>query len=717
MPIHDDIFEDPRLPIERRSIPGGDLLIEAGVAIGGLMRVEQGSFDVRVARHGRTVSMAAVGPGTVLGEISLLAGGTPTSSVVATAPSVVSFIPADAALGWLDDHPDAATDLAEEAKARVDHNELVLLLAELADTDDSDLLTDAAAQFEVFDAPAGTVVFAEGDRADAAYLVVSGRLAASRTEDDDPVELARVGRGQVVGEAGLLEHAPRNATVVAVRDSVLARIDEAAFERLLTRHPRVMARVARQIVDRMIRPAGQDRRATSSIAVAVTADTNTRVLAARLLEALDPLGRVGHLTRGRVDGDLGRAGIADVAPTDPGAARLAAYLHEVELAHDLLLLEVGERDPDEWARRVFGMADRVLLVVSPEPGEDERAAIKRLVMLVPERTTVIGVVHHAPEADRPTGSRALRSDLAFDEILHVRAGSVTDLGRVARLATSRAVGLVLGGGGARGFAHIGVQRALDELGVPIDLVAGSSIGAPIAGGIARGISHAEMIPMARNLFANLLDYTVPVVSLIKGERITRSIEDAFAGWDFEDLWIPFRCVSTNLTRSRTEVHRSGPVAPRVRASVAIPGVMPPVPDGDDLLVDGGVLNNLPVDVVATEGRCATIIAVDVAPPIGPRAKADYGLSVSGWEALRASLGRGKTSFPGITAVLMRSMLVGSMRDRNRLVADALVDLHLELDLRGVGLLDFDTVDPVVEDGYQKARPLIEDWLAARDDRP
>lgn len=713
MPVTAEVFEDPRLVSEERSVGPGEAIIEAGSDLKGLFLLDEGTFDIEVARHGRTITVATVGPGTVVGEISLLAGGHPTSSVVARGPGRVRFLPADAVIAFLADHPEVAEGLAAEAKARVDHNELVLLLAELARTSDSDLVTDAARGFELLDVPAGSQVFAEGDPAGAAWLVVSGRLAVTRGVEDGTVEMGRVGRGQVVGESGLLEGTPRSATVTAVRDSVLARIDEAAFERLLAQHPRVMAQVTREIVDRMVRPMGRERRATSSIAVAVTADTNTRVVSTRLLEALGEFGAVGHLTAGRIGAELGRADIASAEPDDPGTARLGAYLHEVELAHDLLVLEVGNRDPDTWARRAFGLADRILVVVSPQPDEGERAAIGRLVGFVPEATTVIAVVHHPPDTDRPVGSAALAADLGVDEILHVRAGSVADLGRVARLATSRGVGLVLGGGGARGFAHIGVYEALLGAGIPIDMVAGSSIGAPIAGGIGRALDPAEMVPLASDLFANLLDYTVPVVSLIKGERISASIEEAFGDWDFEDMWVPFRCVSTNLTRSRTEVHRSGPVHPMVRASVAIPGVMPPVPNGDDLLVDGGVLNNLPVDVVAAEGRCSTIIAVDVAPPIGPKAKADYGLSVSGWEALRASLGRGRTSFPGITAVLMRSMLVGSMRDRNRLIAEAPVDLHLQLDLRGIGLLEFDTVQPVAAQGYELAKPMIEAWLAER----
>ena len=196
------------------------------------------------------------------------------------------------------------------------------------------------------------------------------------------------------------------------------------------------------------------------------------------------------------------------------------------------------------------------------------------------------------------GSTAAIADrFGFDRVVQLRAGSTADLGRVARLVSGNATGLVLGGGGARGFAHLGVWRALAELGVEVDVIGGASIGAPLGAGMAMRIAPDEFIARAVELFHDLLDYTVPVVSLVKGARITRNIASVFGDIDVRDLWLPFFCVSTNLTRSRVEVHDRRDLATAIRASVAIPGIFPPVPFDGDLLVDGGVLNNLPCDVM------------------------------------------------------------------------------------------------------------------------
>jgi len=248
--------------------------------------------------------------------------------------------------------------------------------------------------------------------------------------------------------------------------------------------------------------------------------------------------------------------------------------------------------------------------------------------------------------------------------------------------------------------------------VEIDVVAGTSIGAILGAVMADRTPPEALVEMAQREFAAVLDYTIPVVSLIKGDRIARALEAAFGDRRIEDLWSPFACISTDLTTSRPHVHRLGSVVHALRASSSIPGVMPPVPHGDDLLVDGGVLNNLPIDAIRHTTPAGRVVAVDVAPVRGPGAREDYGLSVSGWQALRASMGRGSKATPGITAVLMRSMIVASQRERDHQVADGLADLYLDLDLRGISMLDFGDVIGVAQRGYEAAMPRLEAWLAA-----
>jgi predicted acylesterase/phospholipase RssA len=392
-----------------------------------------------------------------------------------------------------------------------------------------------------------------------------------------------------------------------------------------------------------------------------------------------------------------------------GGDELARYFDEVEAENQHVLYRT-DTEITPWTERVLRRADRVVVVVNSAPDGDDDRRVQAAFEVVAETPYVARwlAVVHSPETEHPNGSE-LAERYGVDQIVHLHAGSAVDEARLARLVTGNGVGLALGGGGARALGHIGVLRALEECGVAVDAVAGSSMGAMLGAAMAKNLSSSELAETARRDFKGLLDFTLPAVSLFGGKRIAAALETQFGGWAFEDLWLPFVCTSTNLTESRLEVHRAGPIAPALRASGSIPGVLPPVPRDGHLLVDGGVLDNLPVEPLRKTGLVTTVIAVDVAPALGPRAKADFGLSVSGWKVLRSRFGKGRSPHPRLSAILMRSMLVGAMRDRNLGVAEGVADLYLDLDMRGIPLLDFKKPEPIIAAGYESALPRIKIW--------
>ncbi len=367
-------------------------------------------------------------------------------------------------------------------------------------------------------------------------------------------------------------------------------------------------------------------------------------------------------------------------------------------------------------QRCIERAELVLVAVGEDAGPNTLAAAGAVADHAAPDARVWLVPVRGAHSDRPRNGARLRHAVPrVDELHHVAEGHRGDLHRLGRLVAGVGVGLVLSGGGARGFGHIGVFRALDELAVPVDRVVGSSIGSVMGALLAKGLDVDEIPATCEEGFSRLLDYTMPTFSMLRGRRITRALDTHFGDWDIDDMPIPFACTSTNLTRSLLEVHRTGSSAFALRASVAIPGVLPPVPRGDDLLVDGGVLNNLPVDLTADDPSIGTTIAVDVTPPMGPRAREAQPVHLSGWSVVRGRF-RPRTHRPaGLVPVLMRSLMVGAARDRDRHVRAGAADLVVPLDLRGVGLLAFGTVTPVIDRGYEQALPIITQWLAARGD--
>ncbi len=695
----------------------GTLLIEEGESGDAVYVLVSGSLLVSRSMDGSPVTLASLeAPGTVVGEMSAMGGGIRGATVTASGPTEVLEVRQADFERLLGEYPHLASEVAEEAKRRAERGELAELLARHFGVSDDSVILEACDRARWRRLEPGEVLFREGDPADAAYFVLRGRLVASHWDslDETDVVLGEIERGEVAGEMALLDKSTRNATVTALRRSVLAVLDESAFLDLVDRHPRLMIYMGRQMMSRARSPVGSSR-ASLTLAMLVSGRWDSKGISRDLEQALGTMGNVLLLSADRVDSLLSTEGAARAQPGTVSDTRVAKLLHEAELDVDFLLLEIGP-DPDPWLQRCLDMADRLVIVIPDDPTELERHPVERLLVHCPPELRRILVLVHRADAERPEGTAAHMDQMDASGVVHIRSNSPEDLARLARVITGRGTGLVLGGGGARGFAHIGVFRALTELGFPVDVVGGTSIGSSLGIAIADGMSPEEMVEGMVERFANVLDYTIPLVALVKGGRIARSILKAFGDRDIEDLWRTFFCISTDITTSRIRVHTRGNLVHAVRASTSIPGVMPPVPSGESLLVDGGVLNNLPVDIIREMAPRGSVIAVDVAPVRGPGAKHNYGLSVSGWSALRSRLAR-RRSYPRITAVLMRSMIVASQRERDLQVARGLADLYLDLDLRGVSMFDFDQVATVAQRGYEAAMPALEAWLGARDQIP
>jgi predicted acylesterase/phospholipase RssA/CRP-like cAMP-binding protein len=660
------------------------------------------------------VTLDVLGPGDLVGELSLLAGGARTATVLADGRVLTARMDRAGLERLLAANPELAARVGNEALRRLDERRLADFVRRMlgsAAIPVAELRPHLTWRW----VRAGDALYREGDEGDSGFLVVSGRFVILARDDDSTegtlVVVGEVGQDQFVGESGIFEGRPRQVTLVATRDSLVVQITRASAMSLLTEHPELFAPALLEISRRSRRgPTANPKR---TIALAVTTSLDRSRFGSRLSDEIGRHGTCAHVWSDWIDAHMNQTGFANAEPGGLSESRLSQLLHEVELAHDHAIYET---DPvwSAWSERVARQSDRLVAVVSAQPDGDETAQVDRFFGSGAPRAQRVLVMMHPPGTHRPEGTARWVQRWDVDRILHVRAGSVDDMARLGRMMAGRPYGLVLGGGGARGFAHLGVRRAMVELGIPIDMVGGSSIGGALGIGMAMDLSLDEHEAVVARLFSGILDYTIPVVSLVKGERITNSITTGIGGWDFEDLWLPFFCVSTNLTQSREMVHRHGDVVPAIRASVSIPGVMPPVAWGDDLLVDGGVLNNLPADLMRSDVEAGTVVAVDVAPPSGPRARRDIALSVSGWEALRAMAGRGGAAYPGITALLMRTMIAGSIRERSRMLERGDVDLYLDLDLRGVSLLDFEKVPSTVAAGYEAAMPRLEAWLAERD---
>jgi predicted acylesterase/phospholipase RssA/CRP-like cAMP-binding protein len=595
--------------------------------------------------------------------------------------------------------------------------QLATHLAELFDSADAAALAELQAQAEWVSLRGGDILFRRGDRGDAAYTVLCGRL---RVVDDTAGDRAlnEIGAGEILGEMALLSAEPRSATVLAVRDSLLARLPAAAFHRLIEREPSVLRRISALLSERLRNRgafAGRAASVVQTLAV-VPADESPAAaeFARRLVAALGALGGTLHLDAPAVDRALGRTGIARCAEHDPASPRLVQWLSEQEIAHRFV---VYAADPllSSWTERAVRQADRVVFVAdaagTPEPGEVERALAARWrTGRAPRRSLVL-----LRKGGAPRGASAFLAAREAECVYHVDVDRAEDFARLARCLTGAGIGLVLGGGGARGFAHLGVLRALAEASVPVDWIGGTSVGAIIGALVAQGLSPGEALASCKEHFSSLRDPTLPVVALLAGRRIRAKLERVFGVAAIEDLSLPYLCVSTNLSRAAQAVHERGSLARAIRASIAVPGVLPPVSVGGDLHVDGGLVNNLPIDVMAAKPEIGTVLAVDVSADVEMRAPPDFALETSGWRMLweRLHPGAARSGIPSIMSLLARSALVASVYwNRERRMADT-ASLYLRIPMADLRLLDFDRIDEIVARGYEAARSAIGKWSEER----
>ena len=286
----------------------------------------------------------------------------------------------------------------------------------------------------------------------------------------------------------------------------------------------------------------------------------------------------------------------------------------------------------------------------------------------------------------------------------------TDMERLARVLAGRSIGLALGGGGARGFAHIGLLRAIAEHGIPIDAIGGTSMGASVAAQFAMGRDCEVDLARwpARSSWRSSRTAATRCRSsrFVSAKRIELAGASRFGDVEIEDLWLPFFCVSSNLTNAQVMVHEQGTLWKATHASACLPGFGMPVLHENHLLVDGGLLNNLPTDIMREMGYgtvIASVVSVDSHRDLhrGARAHALGGVP----RALRQRPPRRALSEP-LRGRGRASLLHGAHVERaNARHADVTVHPALQ----GFGLLQFERMDEIVEAGYQRAHDTLGRW--------
>jgi len=550
-------------------------------------------------------------------------------------------------------------------------------------------IAELAGELEIRTLPGGAVLFDQGDAADALYIVRSGGLAAYRRDAEAALTLlGMIGSGEVAGEISLIARTARTSLVRALRDSIVLRLSADAFHRLVGKYPQAMLHTVGVTARHLLERPGQVHYSTPRTFAILAHDAG-----------VDAQGFARDLAAA-----LSRYGSCALIDATAARGRDVAWLHEIEAAHRYVLL-LGDAGETAWREQCARQADAFLLPVN---AADTASAWPEVAFINAERVALrtrhVVLLH---QGDIGLGrAAAWLAQLRGARHHHVRGGSaVADTERIARLLIGRSMGLVLSGGGARGFAQIGIVHALREGGQQIDCVGGTSIGAIIGAGVALDWSGEEMFYNYRRAFVEgrpLRDYTFPFVSLTRGRRVARLLREAFGERDVTDLPLPFYAVTANLTAGAAQVHQAGPLWLWLRAASAIPGVLPPVFHRGEVYVDGAVINNLPVDPMRAM-QVGDVIGIDIGADDVLRAQVEEFALPSAlrlaWQRLHR---RGLR--PGILNILLRAGMVNS--EAASAARRAQTSLLLAPPMHDIGLLDWDEYERAIAAGYRYAREVL-----------
>ncbi len=591
------------------------------------------------------------------------------------------------------------------ARKQVNENIVGLLQAtSLFGSLDEAALRDIAADAHPVQLMGGMQLIKQGDSADSFYLVMGGRIRTFITQDDGyERQTGEIGRGELIGDTAILTGELQPVSARAIRDTDLLQFSKETFYRLAESNPEAILLFSKNIAIRYQKEVRGSNVASAISNIAIIPagqDVSISEFSKRLVASLSQIGSTLHLDVNSTEHALSQ-GSANSSEED----RLLKWLHEQETKFQFVIYE-STLNPSSWSRRCTRQAD-LILSIGTAGGAPDLNSIEKEIASQQNNQAIARqelVLLHPNRKKLPSGTKKWLDIRSLDDHHHVVLDSTDDYKRLSRLLTGNAVGLVLGGGGARGCAHIGLIRALRELDVPIDAIGGTSIGSIVASAHALGFNSDEMLANIDNIAHEsdpIKDITLPIVSLMTGGKLNKGLQKMYGDVQIEDLWVKYYAVSANMTRAQTEVHKRGPVWKSVRMSMSIPGQIPPVVFNGELHVDGGVLNNLPVDVMR-EICDGIIIANNVSPRIELNVDGASETTHSGWFYMLNALNpfSKKVGLPNILNTLMRSGMLSSIQAIN--TSKAIADIYLSPPIDNFQLLEFRSAHEIEEVGYKYA---------------
>ncbi|AXR69417.1 patatin-like phospholipase family protein [Leptospira mayottensis] len=585
-------------------------------------------------------------------------------------------------------------------------------------------LSNLESRMEWLVIPGGKILLKQGGIGDSMYILVSGRLSWTvRSKNEEILAQGELGKGDIIGEMSLLSGDKRSATVVALRTSQVVRISREDFRMSFANSPEALFQITGTIVHRLSTERNQSYRKANSVRTVSVFPLNSIGSSEDFFYSLqNGLKNFGKSILVDYNVFIKKIGLSEPnknsEKTNVYRIRdLVNWFYDLEKNYDKLIFKTDIHNPG-WRETCFRQSDRILVLI--DPSKPIVLDYEEVNSMLPEeiQKELVFLIDFA-FTDWKKIELILQK---FPSISHsiVRRDVNADFGRLSRRLTGKSIGVALSGGGAKGFAHLGLLKCFEENDIPVDMISGTSAGAIMGGLFAMGLGSSDILPLIRNFWLdrNILgDFTFPFVSLVRGKRYSNAIHEFFKDRNIETLPIPFYAIACNLTKAERKVFDRGLLWKAVRSSTSIPGIFPPFSENGELYVDGGLLDNLPGSILKERGA-GILISVDLGGGgqidkdwmyhnlLGPQylGEAPSFFNLLFHHLKRKSL---KTKYTGFAEIMMRSLMLSSKNNQNRTRDSS--DLYIELPVGGYSTFDWDQFQRLYEIGYEAGRKKVHIW--------
>lgn len=558
-------------------------------------------------------------------------------------------------------------------------------------------------------------LFKQNSASSSMYVLMYGLLCVIKEDQQGKsIKIGEIKSGSVVGEIGCLFDEKRTASIYAVRNSVLLKITHKSFLSLAKDHPEIIFNISKASVKRLVKPTKNKLKhySASFSFIAAGGATQIKIFADKVCEKLNKYGKSLLLTQEKYNQLLGKV--------NQEFNNVDSLSFQQKLEKDYQYIIYVAQEKNEWAKHCIRQADKIFLI-----GEfGSRFTQNKIEALLPKKQSVSNpsielVLLFNSKKQTPNNVQAWLKYRNVSNHYNIRTYKASDIERFARIITGNALGLVLSGGGSLGLAHVGVIQALQENKIPIDYIAGTSMGGLVGALLAIEYEHEEIAKsLEKQLmrFQKNIDYTLPIISLIKAKRLDSLLKESFSeDARIENLWLKYFCVSTNINTNEVNIHEEGVLWHAIRASLSLPGILPVVlNEKKEVLVDGGILNNLPVDIMQSRINSGIVLASSIKTHQDPPSKMSYDeYTSSGWHILfkhlllprlKQKCFDRKMRYINIASIIQNSMIIASNNHQQKMIE--LADYNIIMDLNNYSMIDFHPINDIISSGYKQAKQSL-----------